>query len=237
MNLGLEKTRLLLMSSSEVHAGDWVSWRSSTDNQLEDMIDSLRSGQLRMAKGLSEFSRKHPLILLRKSPCVVRALELDAEISLKGYDEIRGTVHGRALSGPRDANFMGKRVMVTIRHWGYSYSEPVWVAFLDIITSAPREVLFGCGLSIGLLDILAVYLKLMSVQLPLITTDKSKRIKSKLFEVFDNFQRHNPKGWKKWLAMAIEKGEVRHLLMSCNFITPQQAIDSLKRAPLEEAIG
>ena len=124
----------------------------------------------------------------------------------------------------------GVDVNVTVRHWGFSYSEPLWSALLDVVTSIPNELLFGTGLQLGVLDFFATYLKLLSVQLQLLSADKSKRLVEKLLEVFAAFQRANSSSWKRWLGTTMDGmgREVRHVLMNCNFITPQEAIESLK---------
>ena len=234
MNLGLKEVRSLLMKVSSSLPNDLATWPSSMDEELEDMIDSARSGNLRLIKRLADLSRNHPIILLRKSASIKAFLEMDASLNITGDEEIRGTVHGQSVSPPREARLSGKTVKVSVRHWGFSYTEPVWVAFLDVVASCPAEVLFGCGLSIGLLDLLSVYLQLISVQVQLLTTDKATRLKTKLSEVFASFQKHNSVGWRQWLGSSIEKTEVRLILMSCEFISPQEAIGSVRAAAAAE---
>jgi hypothetical protein len=212
MDLGSERIRSLLMLATGSLAKSILTWRSTLDDQLEDMIASLRVGQLRTSKSLSELSRKHPIIFLRKSASIAAALESDAAVSMPGDEELRGAVIGRTVSGPLEARFAGEVVQVNVRHWGHSFNVHVWVAFLDVIASCPHEVLFGCGLNIGLLDVFAIYVNLMSVQIMLLAIDNSA-------------------GWRKWLGSSLEGSEVRHLLMSCDFITPQEAIESLKQIP------
>ena len=232
MNLGSENIRSLLMVASASCAEKVIAWPSRMDDEIEDMIASLRAGHLRLAKKLCEVSRKHPIILLRKSSSIVDALEANASSSSSEDEEIRGTVRGRSLSGPREVRLRGKPVQLTVRHWGFSYAEPVWVAFLDVVACSPREVLFGCGLSMGVLQILDVYLNLMSVQLQLLSTERTRRLKAKVAEIFAEFRKHNPTGWRSWLSSALEGSEVRHVLMSCDFISPQEAIESLKTPPV-----
>ena len=86
----------------------------------------------------------------------------------------------------------------------------------------------------GLLDFLGVYLRLMFVQTQLRTSDRLSRLKGKLSEFFDAFGASNMEGWENWLATETpglpSLGGTRNVLMSCNFISHQQAIDSLKRS-------
>lgn len=97
----------------------------------------------------------------------------------------------------------------------------------------PREVLFGCGLKMGLLDFLGVYLRLMFVQTQL-RSDRLPRLKGKLSEFFDAFTASNVEGWEAWLGTKTSGlsslGATRNVLMSCDFISHQQAIDSIKKA-------
>ena len=85
-----------------------------------------------------------------------------------------------------------------------------------------------------LLDFLGVYLRLLFVQTQLRTSDKRSRLKGKLSEFFEAFQASNTDGWDRWLATETSGltslGGTRNVLMSCNFITHQEAIDNVKKA-------
>jgi hypothetical protein len=98
----------------------------------------------------------------------------------------------------------------------------------------PNEVLFSCGLKMGLLDLLGVYLRLMFVQSQLRTSEKVPRLKNKLAEFFEGLKVSNRKGWESWLGSSVSGlpslGATRNVLMSCDFISHQQAIDSVKGA-------
>lgn len=227
LDLSSERTRQLLMKASALFEEEFVSWNSMLDDQIDQCIESISRGQFRTVKNLSDMARKHPLIVLRKAKIIASVLELDA-LKTKRDDDIRGVVHGEGIDGSREVQFMSKTMNLTVRHWGFSYTEPVWAAFLDVLTSVPQEVLFGCGFRMGLIDFLTPYLKLLSVQLQLLNKERSKRLQSKLADLFQNYQQHNPDEWRLWLSTKIEENAVRNLLITCDFITPQQAIESLK---------
>ena len=227
-DLSSVRTRQLLMDASDLFEEEFSGWNSTLDDQVDEFIKSVGSGQFRAIKNLSDTARNHPLIVLRKGKYIASILELDALNPGKSDDETRGIVHGQGFDGLREVQFMNKTVSVTVRHWGYSYTEPIWAAFLDVLTSVPKEVLFGCGFRLGLHDFLAPYLKLLPIQLQLRSRDKSKRIHSKLADLFQIYQQHKPEEWRRWLDTKIEENEVRHLLVVCDFMTPQQAVDSLK---------
>ena len=103
----------------------------------------------------------------------------------------------------------------------------------DFATLVPKEVLFGCGLQMGLLDLLGVYMRLMFVQSELRTNEKIPRLKNKLSEFFGALKAANNKAWDDWLASSISDlsslGTTRNVLMICDFISHQQAIDSVKK--------
>lgn len=229
MDLGSSELRAVLMHASENHYRSWIEWRSSLDDVLMDMVTSLLGGELRISKSLSDFSRRHPLLVLRRLPNITCALELDATCSNCDLADAKGLVVGQNIAGQCDASFDGKVVKVSIKHWGYSFMEPVWNAFLDIVSVIPREVLFTCGAKVGLLDFLGIYVQLMSVQLQLMSAGKVSRLKGKLLECFSVFQQCNLSVWRRWLGLKMGgESEIRHLLLSGGFITPQEAMGSVK---------
>jgi hypothetical protein len=256
MNLGDAAVRDVLTKASEQHAAAWVDWRSSMDDGLAEMLFGVTAGDLKLARPLSDLARKHPLLLLRMLPAITSVLDKDATTNGGTGGEARGVVRGRSLTGPREARIAGRTVQVTIRHWGFNYTEPVWVrlsfrflcptsvfnvyspvtivsslyqvALLEVISSIPKEVLYSCGCATGLLEFLTTYLVLMSVQLQLLTADKASRLKTKLGVVFAAFKEANAPGWRTWLGGQIGELEVRHVLMSCDFISPMEAVESVK---------
>ena len=152
MDLGSAVARTALVGASERQAAHWVDWRSSFDDKLEDMLDAMSSGELRITRALSEVSRKQPLLILRKLPVITsQILEADATMTSNDNSDQRGVVTGQNLSGSREVRFHGRTVKIRVQHWGYSFTEPLWLAFLDVLSSIPREVLFSCGLKVGLL--------------------------------------------------------------------------------------
>jgi hypothetical protein len=228
MNLGTAAIRNLLTEAADNHAEVWVNWPSCMDDPLAEMLLAVTTGDLKLAKPLSDVSRKHPLLMLRMIQAMTSFLQGDAIIDNGTGGESRGVIRGQSLSGPCEARIAGRTVQVTIRHWGFNYTEPVWAVLLDIVTSIPNEVLFTCSRAVGLLDFFAVYLELLSVQLQLRSADKTARLKGKLSSVFATFKEMNPEEWSEWMGEKIGELEVRHLLMICDFITPEEAIESIK---------
>ena len=264
MNLSFAVLRSILKEAVEEFADEWLVWRSPLDDQFQDMIESLvaNGAPQRVLQALTDGSKKHPLLILRKLCLLELILEGDA-VAGENSDK-RGVIYGQSLSGPLLAKVDGNLLNVSVKHWGFNFTEDLWLAFLEVISAGecdmvaktsllnlcslswciwtvPREVLFACGLKMGLLDFLGVYLRLMFVQSQLRTSDKLCRLKGKLSEFFDAFQASNVEGWENWLGMETaglpSLGGTRNVLMSCNFISHQQAIDSLHKSRIAQSLA
>lgn len=136
MNLGSSKIRAVLMEAAEEYAHSWLEWRSPLDDQLNDMLETVTSGSgQRLIRPLADLSKKHPLLVLRRSHALVQFLEQDAAVGFTGLKETHGVVRGRSLAGPLNLVQSGKLVKLDISHWGYKYTEYIWVALLDILCS------------------------------------------------------------------------------------------------------
>ncbi|GAX12642.1 hypothetical protein FisN_13Lh110 [Fistulifera solaris] len=142
LDLNPERTRRLLMKASELFQEQFSEWVSSLDDKINEVIESISSGQFRSIKILNDMARRHPLIVLRRGKDFALLLEHDAS-NTERDNGTRGMVHGEGFDYPLEAHYMNTNVFVIVRHWGYSYTESVWAAFLDIISSVPKDVLFG----------------------------------------------------------------------------------------------
>lgn len=98
--------------------------------------------------------------------------------------------------------------------------------------TVPHEVLFGCGLSMGLKSFLSTYLRLMSIQTQLRTGDRLGKLKVKLSDFFSVFKCANSAGWNQWMGEEVaglsSLGSTRNVLVSCDLISCQEAIESAK---------
>jgi len=238
MNLGTAVLRSNLMEAVEVSSDDWLSWRSPLDDSLQDMLGTALSNvsSQRAVQSLIDVAKKHPLLLLRKLDKMENALEKDAAVvDNKAMGDTVGIIAGKSLDGPLYANFNGKKLKITVKHWGYTYREHIWSTILDIISAVPNEVLFQCGLKMGLVDLLGVYLRLVLVQSQLSTNvDRLAKLKEKLSEFIGKFKSGNLNAFDSWMASnncgLPSLGATRNILVGCGFLTPQQAMLSLKKA-------
>jgi len=229
MKLGNPRLRGVLIEGAK--SGRWLSWRSSLDAQLDDMLYSLKSNpSKRIIQALMDLSKSHPLLVLRKIPAMTQLLEDDA--CVPKHSNARGRIYGENLLGSLGATISGKPVKVTVRHWGYSFTESLWISLLDVLMSIPKEVLFSCGSHMGLGEFLGVYAKLLFIQCQL--QSNPARVKSKFSDMINEFKSTDPKGWESWLASkqpALPSlDHMRNVLMSCSLIAPETSVEDLRRA-------
>jgi integrator complex subunit 1 len=238
MNLGAAVLRSNLMEAVAVSADDWLSWRSPLDDSVLDVLDTALSNvsSQRSVQSLIDTAKKHPLLLLRKLEKMENILEKDATVvDSKVMGEKIGLITGEGLNEPLSANANGRKLKISVKHWGYSYREHVWSTILDVISAAPNEVLFQCGLKMGLLELLGVYLRLVLVQSQLRTNiDRLAKLKERLSEFLGKFKSANLKAFDSWMASSNcglpSLGATRNVLVGCGFLSQQQAMESVKKA-------
>jgi hypothetical protein len=140
MNLGVAMLRSALKEAVEKFASEWLSWRSPMDDVFENLMMLLvQSGVPGLVvPALVDDAKKHPLLILRKLGRMEELLEQDATAhsAFLGDSERRGVISGRSLIDPVIARVDATTSLkVTVRHWGYNYTESIWISFLDIVTS------------------------------------------------------------------------------------------------------
>lgn len=238
MNLGVAVLRSNLMEAVAVSADDWLSWRSPLDDSVLDVLDTALSNvsSQRSVQSLIDTAKKHPLLLLRKLEKMENILEMDATVvDNKVMGEKIDIITGEGLNEPLSANANGRKLKISVKHWGYSYREHVWSTILDVISAVPNEVLFQCGLKMGLFDVLGVYLRLVLVQSQLRTNiDRLAKLKERLSEFIGKFKSANLKAFDSWMASSNcglpSLGATRNVLVGCGFLSHQQAMESVKKA-------
>lgn len=236
LNLGNAALRSCLTETVERCADEWLSWRSPFDDSLQDMVNSVlcSHSSSRSAQNLIDSAKKHPLLLLRKLDRITAKLENDALVHERPANEKSGIVVGQTLGGPIEAIVGGKPMKVNVKHWGYNYTEPQWLAILDVLAAVPNEVLFGCAIKMGLTDLLDVYLRLIFVQSQLRTSDRLSKLKGLFSEFLAAFKTHGSNSWDLWLASSMpgcpSLGANRNTLMRCGFISHEEALESVKKA-------
>ena len=213
-----------LLCATEAYP-EFVRWSlRTTDFALDNSLRSIfgRDDSARSSRGLMEASRGHPLQVVNKLTRVVQSLKVDAgEYALHPVPAER--IQGEGLQGAHEAIYEGRPVLVHTRHWGYAYTEPAWLCVLDCLLNMSSIVLFTCGTS-GVLELLAVYLQLLSVQMRLRTPVRAERLKTKLAELLLNFKNTSPIHWKTWLNSTLEGSEIRHVLLSLELLSPQDGL-------------
>jgi len=237
MNLATAALRSNLMTAVELSADDWLSWRSPLDDSVEDMLQTALSNasSMRYVQSLIEVAKKHPLLLLRKLDKMENAIEKDALVNDAVVpDDKVGIVNGQGLNEPLIANANGKQLKLFVKHWGYKYTEHMWSTILDVISAVPDEVLFQCGLKMGLLDLLGAYLRLVLVQSQLRTNnDRLMKLKDRVSEFLGRFKLANVKAFDLWISSGNSElqslGATRNVLLGCGLLTHQEAMESVKK--------
>ena len=140
MNLGIAMLRSALKEAVEKFPSEWLSWRSPMDDVFENfMILLVQSGVPGLIfPALVDDAKKHPLLILRKLGRMEELLEHDATAQSASLvdSERRGVISGCSLTDPVIARVDAiTSLKVTVRHWGYNYTESIWISFLDIVTS------------------------------------------------------------------------------------------------------
>jgi len=107
------------------------------DDYFEELIHAVvYSGTpTRIVQALADSSKKHPLLVLRKLIRIGELLEDDATVQVETSEyEKKGVVFGQSLTGPANAKVGHVSMKVTVKHWGYNFTEIVWTSFLDVLS-------------------------------------------------------------------------------------------------------
>lgn len=221
MNLSDSNVREMLVNSSAKLHKEWIQWSSPLDGQFSSTLDNLDITTLQTQQQLiTDFVKKFPLFAIKHIRKLVKVLEQDA-VSRSRHDIERGRQHVRypELLAANET----KHTQIVVVHWGCSFSEPLWVAVLDIMLSFPGKVLFSCGQLFGFYDILNLYLVLFKTQIrianrttPSETVTTILRTKNKFSAVLKEFSNSNTEIFKEWMSKTkIGHHPVSDLLLLC----------------------
>jgi len=232
MNLGNVVLRNILVEGCK--QSDWLGWRSPFDAQIGDMVQTMRvSPSQRLVQGIIDLAKCHPLLVLRNIRAMKQVLEDDGLCEGSKNRIGRSRVWGENVNGPVEAILYERKVKVAVQHWGYMFTDPLWVGVIDTLLSIPREVLFPCGLAMGMKELLGTYLKLLLVQSELQNRDKTARLKSRFSDLLGVFEKSE--GWNSWLASKDHElsslGSTRNILIRCGLLTTDQAMLNIRVLP------
>mmetsp|Transcript_59446 Transcript_59446/g.145493 ORF Transcript_59446/g.145493 Transcript_59446/m.145493 type:complete len:1801 (-) Transcript_59446:117-5519(-) len=244
VNLGTVDVRNALKDAVELFATDWLAWRSPLDDSIQDMLDVVLLPPACTPKAVQtmvDTAKRHPLLLLRKIGQFVKSLEADGVArDDRTMSEKLGLVVGRSLESPLISKMKGggtnKSMKITVKYWGFNYTENLWMVMLDILAAVPHEVLFGCGLTMGLTELLDVYTRLAYIQSQLVTKgDRFSKLKGRYWDFLTAFRDTNSTSWDAWLGATNSGlksiGSTRNILISIGYIDLQQALDHVKKNP------
>ena len=218
--LNIARVRNLLLRLASKYSAEWKNWPCPLDETIKALIKHLtKSG----VQALSDLCRQQPLIVIRHLNDMVKELDSDAiAVSSGGLGEKRGRIH--AIS-QNSASYLVNDInmKVRIRHWGYSFTESVWIAILEVMQSIPKEVLFrSSGIKMGSLALFEMYLKLFTIQALLSEENNVVRMKSQAKTLLEQFKQLGDTQWKVWLQSRIygieSWGTVETILQQSGFI-------------------
>jgi hypothetical protein len=138
MGLADAKLRGVLLDAVGGLQSAWLEWRSPLDDELGEMIVSLgRNPHQRLLISMSEICKRHPLIVIRKLDKLSSSLIADGAVTNRPQAiENRSRVHGVNVQGPTFVVIKSKSLKVDIRHWGYDFTEVLWISVLDVLLSS-----------------------------------------------------------------------------------------------------
>ena len=137
---------------------------------------------------------------------------------------------GDNLNGPAEAIYHEKNVKVKVQHWGYMFTDSLWLAIVETLMLIPPELLFPCGVAMGIQELLETYVKLLLIQSGLYNRDKTARLKGRFSDLLGVFEKSY--GWHDWLASKDHElkslGSMRNILISCGLITTDRAMSNIR---------
>eukprot|EP00553_Chaetoceros_curvisetus_P003428 CAMPEP_0204623916 /NCGR_PEP_ID=MMETSP0717-20131115/9672_1 /ASSEMBLY_ACC=CAM_ASM_000666 /TAXON_ID=230516 /ORGANISM="Chaetoceros curvisetus" /LENGTH=226 /DNA_ID=CAMNT_0051639145 /DNA_START=148 /DNA_END=828 /DNA_ORIENTATION=+ len=222
MNLGDASIREILVNASISHHDAWLECSTPIDDQISSAINRLDITVLQKQQQLvKDFTKRYPLFVLKHIDGLYEILNKDAtQASRRDIERGRQVVHYPTLVANSNQN---ATYQVTILHWGSSFSEPLWVAVLDILLSFPEQVLYNCGHLMGFLDILNLYLTLFKAQVDVtkfrthrIDSSSIQRTSNKFCTILLAFKARNCAAYNEWIQFAvISSGRVMDIIREC----------------------
>jgi hypothetical protein len=223
MSLGDLKVREMLVNATTKLHHEWVAWSTPIDDKILSAIQNIRITTLQIQQQLViDCIKKYPLFVVKHTKALIRVLEADAA-SNTSYEIERGRRSVQYPTLPLK-NYAGGQISnASIVHWGCSFSEPLWVAGLDILMAFPDNVIFTCGPLMGLFDVLSMYLSLLQTQIQIGNYRRAQndvttitRLRNKFANVVKDFSKTNYEAFSDWVTSSkVGSQEVGELLIFC----------------------
>ena len=186
--------KTVLINGARDHSKAWLNCRCPLDSQIKAMISNLfKSPHKALLQSTMQIFNQHPLLLMRHLALIEQGLIADGSgLNSDGSPlTTRGRIQGK--SPELIAVINEREVKVSILHWGYSFSEPVWSCALDLLLSIPSEILFKVGVETGLAEIMSVYSKLFSVQANELNAESNiSQLRAQFSRLTSSFMNFNP---------------------------------------------
>jgi len=154
---------------------------------------------------LSTMARKHPFLLIRQLPQIMKILEEDAT------PRTSRPVPGLMLPPPRpsSADYIattgggGERVNVLFSHWGSLFGASLWKGVLDLFSAMPVAMVIAHQQTIqegvGVWSLVKLYLGLLVAQGEEAAVGHMTAILEQLASWLDSLRQHDSKGYEAFI--------------------------------------
>ncbi len=201
MDLSDAKTRSILINSVKTFSKEWVHWRTSLGRQIFLSINCFANNpNQRQHQLLSDLSKRYPLLVVRDLNLLLETLRKDGFFSKEDKNRGRSNAEINSLHAKTPFGI----VKVKVVYWGLCFTEQLWISVLDIMDSLPKEVLYSCGIDMGLFDLYNLYITLIGIQLEAGSSQNVLRLKSKLSQSLSNFKTSSSSNYDKWMTMYVQ---------------------------------
>lgn len=192
----LTETRLktALLEGTRGNSKTWLDCRCPLDKQIKAMVSNLVTlPHKNVLHAAIQLAGQHPLLFMRHLDTIREGLVRDGSGRDSSGQPLmkRGRIQGKTPE--LVAAIEGRAVKVSVVHWGYSFSEPVWSCVLDLLLSIPAEVLFGVGVELGLPEVIYTYSKLFGVHINELCEEANiSQLHAKFNRLASSFMNCNP---------------------------------------------
>jgi hypothetical protein len=203
MDLGAAVAREALVHAAQNNLDFWSEWTCYWDDYIDGWLDSVaQKGEFGCSKVLIEVSRKQPLLVLRKLSVISAMLSLDASPGVISKRNVVLPPHMILYASTRK----GHSMKVSLRLWGDSFSERLWLFCLDVVQAMPAEVLY---------TILPPWEAFLSLYLELLSSSNmTGQLKGRISDLCVAYRQHNPEQWRTFAKQWDGRDELRSMLES-----------------------
>ena len=181
----------------------WRNFSTPLDDQFKYSIDLMDMQTLQtQTQIVQDFVKRFPFVALKHILDLKNVLNRDAtarpQLNREKGRQCNDYPYLYAISESSSTI-----VKVSIIHWGVSFSEPLWIAVLEVLLFFPNELLFKTGLLFGLQEVLYMYIKLFKTQMDIQheheESNKLFQLRNKFIVILDRYKCINENSLNEWI--------------------------------------